>query len=368
MTFLKHLKDEKLLLLLIFFMFVLLVLNPQSIPSMWHSVDWSTIITLTGLLIISTGIKESNVLDKISIRTLKHVKTEKELSFFMIILSSVFAMFLTNDITLFIVVPLTLSLQSFLKNDIKKIIIFEALAVNVGSTLTPIGNPQNLLLWHLWRISFSGFVLQLLWLEIIMMVVLIIFSMIVFKKSRLKIVERKGAHVNRKLSIISLIFLISYIALLELHVAKFAVALLFIFYIFFYRKILKEVDWFLLIIFILMFVDVHIFSQFNFITNIVKVINMDNPSHVFFLSLVFSQVASNVPAAIFVSKFSKAYLAITYGVNIGGNGFVIGSLANIIALRMTKSRKIYMDFHKYSLVYFAITAILGYQLLAMFHY
>jgi len=367
-SFLKYLKNEKLFLLLLFFMFLLLILNPQPVSSMWHSVDWNTIIALTGLLVISTGIKESNVLAKISIRTLKHVKTEKELSLFMIILSAVFAMFLTNDITLFIIIPLTLSLQSFLKNDIKKIIIFEALAVNAGSTLTPIGNPQNLLLWHLWGISFLGFMFQLLWLEIIMLAVLIIFSMIVFKKNELKIVEKKHSHVDRKLSIISLILLISYVVLLELHVAKFIVVLLFIFYMLFYKRVLKEVDWFLLIIFILMFIDVHIFSQFNFIVDAVRAMNLNNLSHVFFLSLAFSQITSNVPAAIFVSKFSKAYLAITYGVNIGGNGFVIGSLANIIALRMAKSKGIYMDFHKYSLAYFLITTVLGYQLLMMLYH
>ncbi len=366
MAFLKHLKDEKLFLILVFLAFFLLVVKPQSISSLSNSVDWNTIITLTGLLIISTGIKVSNMLDKISRRALSRVKTEKGLSFFMIILSVVLAMFLTNDITLFIVVPLTLSLQSFLKNDIKKIIIFEALAVNVGSTLTPIGNPQNLLLWHLWGISFLEFMSQLLLLEVIMMAVLIAFSAIVFKKHELKMVKRKQSHVDRNLSIFSFAFLTSYVVLLELHVAKFTVVLFFIFYLLFYRKVLKEVDWFLLIIFILMFVDVHIFSQFGFVIKTVRAMNLHNSSHVFLLSLAFSQIASNVPAAIFASKFSKAYLAITYGVNIGGNGFVIGSLANIIALRMTKRKRIYMDFHRYSLIYFVITAFMGYILLKLF--
>lgn len=54
--------------------------------------------------------------------------------------------FLTNDITLFIGVPLTLNIQNLLKNDLSKLIIFEAMAVNAGSTLTPIGNPQ--ILWY----------------------------------------------------------------------------------------------------------------------------------------------------------------------------------------------------------------------------
>ncbi len=360
---LKRLKDEKLFLTLLLLMGILLFFNLKALPFLFHYVDWVTIVTLTGLLVISTGIKESNALDRISLKIFQKVRTERGLAFFLVLISALFSMFLTNDITLFIIVPLTLSLQRFLKNDIKKMVIFEALAVNVGSTLTPIGNPQNLLLWHMWKVSFFSFILNMLPLELSMMTVLLGFSACVFKKRKLTVMERQPFELDKKLSGVSFLFLALYIVLLEFHVARFSVAFLFLFYLLFFRRVLKKVDWFLLFVFILMFMDVHLFSNFPFVVNIVKTMDLSKPLHVFFLSVGFSQIASNVPAAIFVSKFSNLYLPIVYGVNIGGNGFVIGSLANLIALRMVKGRKIYSDFHKYSFVYFFITILIGYGLL-----
>ena len=72
--------------------------------------------------------------------------------FFLILFSVLLSTFLTNDVTLFIVIPLTVGIQNLVKNDISKLIVFEAISVNVGSALTPIGNPQNLFLWYKWNI------------------------------------------------------------------------------------------------------------------------------------------------------------------------------------------------------------------------
>jgi len=83
----------------------------------------------------------------------------------------------------------------------------------------------------------------------------------------------------------------------------------------------------------------------------------------FFSSVLFSQVMSNVPASIFMSKFSSHWLAIAYGVNVGGNGLVLASLANIIALRFVTDKQIWLSFHKYSIPYLLITGGLAYLLL-----
>lgn len=366
MNILKRLRDEKLLLLLSSLIPVFIALNPTELLHMGSFVDWDTIIALAGLLMISTGIKESRALDRISMKIINLVKSERKLSFFMITLSAVLSMFLTNDITLFLVVPLTLSLQKFLKNDMKKIIVFEALAVNVGSSLTPIGNPQNLLLWHLWGISFLGFILHFVYLELVMMVLLILFAFFVFKNRILEKANKDPQSADRKLAVTSAVLLALYIVSLQLRWEKFGVAPLFIFYLFFNKNVLKKVDWFLLVTFILMFVDVHFFTQIGVVSEFVRSLDLSKASHVFLLSLTSSQLVSNVPAAIFVSKFSNMYSAIVYGVNIGGNGIVIGSLANLIALRMAKQKGMYAYFHKYSLIYFSATALVGYAMIT-FH-
>jgi len=91
-----------------------------------------------------------------------------------------------------------------------------------------------------------------------------------------------------------------------------------------------------------------------------KILNLNSDGSIFLFSTFASQLFSNVPASVFVSKFSDNYFAITYGVNVGGNGLVIASLANIIALRMIQNKRVWLDFHKYSVPYFLLTIIITY--------
>ncbi len=77
--------------------------------------------------------------------------------------------FLTNDVALFIIVPLTLTLRKLCEIPVSRLIIFEALAVNAGSLLTPIGNPQNILLWGRSGLSFAAFTWQMAPLALVMM-------------------------------------------------------------------------------------------------------------------------------------------------------------------------------------------------------
>ena len=116
-----------------------------------------------------------------------------------------------------------------------------------------------------------------------------------------------------------------------------------------------KTDWLLLLIFIIIFIDFHIIATIPFMVKYVHTLNLHSSKNVFLLSVVTSQLISNVPASVFVSKFSHNWLAISYGVNVGGNGLAIGSLANIIALRMANGKKMWLKFHKYSIVFFLIT-------------
>jgi Na+/H+ antiporter NhaD/arsenite permease-like protein len=106
-----------------------------------------------------------------------------------------------------------------------------------------------------------------------------------------------------------------------------------------------------------MFIDFGLVSRIESIQNL-----MHSFSHTFLnifnASVIISQLISNVPTAIFMSNFSHDYTAIAYGVNIAGNGLLIGSLANVIALRFLHSSKVYIEFHKYSIPYFILSYLL----------
>ncbi|VAX15310.1 Inner membrane protein YbiR [hydrothermal vent metagenome] len=345
------------LILLMFSAFI----YPSQIKNYFEFIDWRTITVLISLLITTTAIKESSFFIKTTERLIYKIDSEKKLALTLIILSSILSMFFTNDIALFIVVPLTLTFQTYLQNNLQKLIIFEAISVNVGASLTPIGSPQNLFLWHQWNISFVSFVGKMLPLFSLLFILLILFSLIIFPSRKLSIKEfDRGTVLNKKLFYISIPLLLLCVISVELSFSFFAMLVIFFIYLFFFKEILLKVDWLLILLFIIMFIDFHIVSQIPFVSSFITQFDLNNPGSIFTLSLFSAQMISNVPASIFMSKFSHDWFAIAYGVNVGANGFIIGSLANIIALRFINTKKIWIDFHKYSIPYFAVTAVLAY--------
>ncbi len=141
----------------------------------------------------------------------------------------------------------------------------------------------------------------------------------------------------------------------------------FLFYLIFYRKqVLPRVDWLLLLLFIIIFIDFNVLSSVPVISkSVYGLLKPEHTKNVFLFAAFISQLISNVPASVFVSRFSHCWLGITYGVNIGGNGLIIASLANVIALRMANNKKIWLNFHKYSIPYFLITLAITYVFFAI---
>jgi Na+/H+ antiporter NhaD/arsenite permease-like protein len=252
-------------------------------------------------------------------------------------------------------------MQKILKNDLAKIVIFEAIAVNCGSTLTPVGNPQNIFLWHSWGISFAGYILKMAVPVIVMSAALVLFILIFFKKHKLHFNANAGAvHTRKTLGIISFGLMAAFLIALQFKSYYFMLPVMIIFFLIYERKVLARVDWLLILTFILMFIDFALIAKSDLILSLVHKIDMSKAQNVYISSALISQFISNVPAAIFMSKFSNNWEAMAYGVNIAGNGTIIGSLANIIAIRLLKPKNpsIWLYFHKYSIPFFLITGFI----------
>jgi len=139
--------------------------------------------------------------------------------------------------------------------------------------------------------------------------------------------------------------------------------LIFIYYLFASKKAILKTDWGLIILFIVIFIDLHLLYQLNIVQHIFVLLNLQNSHMLFLYGALLPQLISNVPAAILLAKYSTNYKIIAYAVNIGGNGLLIGSFANLIALRFVDNHAKYWLFHKYSIPYFLITlCCLYYQL------
>jgi Na+/H+ antiporter NhaD/arsenite permease-like protein len=359
----KFFKEEIVLVVLVFLGIILTFAVPGHINEYISFVDWQTVMTLLLLIVIATGLKESGYLDLAAEKILAGIKNERMLAAFMATLSMVLSAFLTNDITLFIVVPLTLCMQKILKNDLVKVVVFEAIAVNTGSTLTPIGNPQNLFLWDMWGISFTGFIIKMAPIFGLMAAVLYFFTLFFFRNTGLQYnVNAEKIRTNRALGILSSCLMAGFLAALQFKSGLFLLPVILILYFIIDKKVLLDIDWFLIATFILMFIDFALLAKLGAVVTLLKSVDMSKSRGVFAAAALLSQAMSNVPAAIFTAKFSGNWKAIAYGVDCGGNGIIIGSLANLIALRLIRPKRAgsWWVFHKYSIPFFIITGIVVY--------
>ena len=100
---------------------------PKSCPA---AIDWHTIITLSGLMLLTKGVELSGYFDVLGRKMVRRFATERRLAMFMVLAAALLSTFLTNDVALFIVVPLTITLKRLCEIPVNRLIIFEALAVN----------------------------------------------------------------------------------------------------------------------------------------------------------------------------------------------------------------------------------------------
>ncbi len=318
-------------------------------------VDWKTIFTLSGLLLITTGIKESGLFYLLAYRIARKIDNERLLALFLIFLAAILSMFLTNDIALFIVVPLTLTLQQIVENDYSKIIIFEAIAVNAGSSLTPIGNPQNIYLWHQWGVSFHSFVREMIPVFSVMSIWLLAMTFLCFPSRKIEVANNHNNVVDQGLFIISAILLVVFVSSIELCLGTYFLPIILLVILITRKSIFLKCDWGLILLFVVIFVDLDLICRLKAVNYLLAMLDFSNIRTLFLSGALFSQVISNVPSAILLTKHSTNFKIIAYGVNIGGNGLLIGSFANLIALRFSDKKTTYFLFHIYSLPYFIIT-------------
>jgi di/tricarboxylate transporter len=359
------LRDRFLHLLLI--LGVALCLAVPFRPSLWAgAIDWHTIITLTGLMMLTKGVELSGYFDVLGRRMVKRFSSERQLAMFMVVAAAALSTFLTNDVALFILVPLTITLKKLCSMPVTRLIIFEALAVNAGSLLTPIGNPQNILLWGRSGLSFAAFTWQMVPLAFVLVASLLVLSGFCFPKKALSYHGHDKIHAwQPRLVFASVALYLVFIVSLELKQELWGLALVALGFVILARRILLSIDWSLLLVFIVMFIDVHLITRLPLLEQALHGVSQLPPGGLFALAIGLSQFISNVPATILLLNYVPASALLAFAVNIGGFGLLPGSLANLIALRMANDRRIWIRFHYYSLPLLLWSASIGYALWAL---
>jgi len=360
-----HVKGHILCYLLIAILIPLSIVNRSKFLNYYTFVDWKTIVALADLLLITKGLQKSKAFDYAAKKIITKASNEKNLSILLVITTALISTLLTNDIALFIMIPLTLAITKYIENKPTKILILETFAANVGSLLTPFGNPQNMFLFHQWGLSIYMFIFNMLLLETCLIVLLLLYTLI-FVKQKMIIIrnnDNSTIEVNRRLLWVSLGLFALFLVSLEFSFLFYASPAILVAYIICCKKTIIECNWSLLLIFILIFVNINLLLSLSSVENTFSYLTQGNKLFLYISGISISQVISNAPAAIFLSHFSKNWLVITYAVNVAGNGTIVSSLANLITLKLSNTEKLGMKFHLYSFPFLIISSVIGYMLL-----
>ncbi|SEA66692.1 SLC13 family permease [Variovorax sp. YR216] len=337
---------------------VFAVVRPRGPIDYVRLVDWQTIGALAGLLAITQGVERSGMLQKLATQLLSRTTELRHLVYLLTASAALLSALVTNDVSLFLLVPLTRVLAEQAHLPLGRLVVLQALAVNAGSALTPIGNPQNLFLWHRSGDSFIGFMAMMAPTVAVMLFWL--FAAIRFLVPRAPILLKPSGDevsVEPRLLALSGMLFVAFVIALDRHWMLAGLALVFGAFLLLRPRVLLGVDWTLLLIIALMFIDLRQLAELPAVTALFADLPIRDGWRAYLAAIVASQVISNVPATILLDGFVHDLPALAAGVSVGGFGCVLGSLANLIALRLAKLPNGLREFHRISIPFLLVCGV-----------
>ncbi len=304
---------------------------------------------IVSLFVVSRGLELSGIFGRFANAIVRiSGDSEFKLLSLLVLIVSLSSAVIMNDTAMFVFVPFVLTISKIAEIDLPKAVTSIALAANIGSALTPIGNPQNIIIWRTFKIPLSEFVRSMFPYVLLWMILLMFFVWIGSRRRKLKVSPMPRIKIKTGLMVCSALLLILNVALAERDLAYVGFLLTLLVMSLIGREALYSLDIALVAVFALIFVDFKEMSSLLF-----GYIRFErSATSVILLSAGLSQLISNVPATVMLVSQRFPWLPLAVGVNIGGTGIVIGSLANFIATRISGiSLK---EFHKYSLPYFLV--------------
>lgn len=290
---------------------------------------------LFGLMLIVAALGHIGTFDVLTNKLLSKVKTYRGISLLMSLLSFFLSMFLTNDVSLVTLVPFAIMVLAPFGENRKLMftLIIMTVAANLGSMLTPIGNPQNLYLYDNYKIALPEFLLLMIPYSALSLAMIVALTFILVKGSD-KLPPLKNTEVKKlsfvkfliyfALFVLNILTVVGYVHfLISLGVTVAAMLIM-------DRNSFKKADYNLLATFVFFFILIGNIGRIDAITGALSGLVSSYPVPAAILS---SQIISNVPAAMLLSAFTDDGKSLIIGTNLGGLGTLIASMASLITYR-----------------------------------
>ena len=302
-------------------------------PDYLAYIDYNTLIILLCLMLIVEGLRQKNVLQFVAEWVLRRVRTVKGLIYTLVFLCFFSSMLVTNDVALITFVPFALVIlrMADMRERLCYTVTLMTMAANLGSMLTPIGNPQNLYLFTLSGLSLPGF-LGLTGpytaLAALLLALAVFFG---YRQSWLHMEVGASQPLDRRaVGFYGALFLLCILTVSGLlpHVALLAVVCAALLWR--DRGLFGRVDYSLILTFVFFFVFV---GNMKGIPGLEEWLGGMLVGHERPAGVLVSQVISNVPAAMLLSSYSQSIPELIVGTNLGGLGTLIASMASLISYK-----------------------------------
>lgn len=338
-------------------------------------IDFHTLAILFSLMCVMAGLQRIGVFQWIAEALLVKVKGSGQLPVILMLLCFFFSMFITNDVSLITFVPFTFIVLKLVGEEqrdrlLVPIVVMQTIAANMGSMLTPVGSPHNLYLYGHAGLAIGDFMLLMLPYALASLVLLLAWAWLYGHRNNvaLQISFEKRTDLKGKGKVLAAYLILFLLCLLAVvHVISYVWAFIIVFAVILVmdRKVLLKVDYGLLATFVGFFIFIGNMGRIPAFCNMLQKL-MEN--HVTFTAIVASQVMSNVPAAILLSGFTENFRELIVGVNLGGLGTLIASMASVISFKLVvreegKNKGKYFWYFTVSNICFLVVLVILYILI-----
>ena len=294
--------------------------------------DYNTLVCLFCMLAVVAGLKSTNVFELISKKMIGLFHSRRTVIYALVFGTFFFDMIVANDMSLITFLPLTYIVLHSTNNDkyLAFTFIMQTIAANMGGMITPYGNPQNLYLYSYYNIPTNEF-FRILFLQSASVAVLLWVCCAFIKNEPLKLENNEKIRISKKeLYIYSVLFILVILSIFRVIPYLITLGIVVIAILISDKTRFKYVDYALIATFCVFFIFSGNIARITAIKEIISGLVIDNT---LLAGIVSCQFISNVPTAIFLSKFTTDYRALLISVNIGSLGILISSLASLITLK-----------------------------------
>jgi len=343
------------------------------------AIDFNTIFLLLGMMIIIATLQIDGFFTFIANRTISYSKNRLKLLTLIVLVTGIASAFLVNDAVVLMFTPVIIHICLSSRIDPMPYLIAEILSSNIGSAMTITGNPQNMLIGISSGMSYSHFLLHLFPVSLLGMGLVILLVRIFYRKEfknkeQLSFPEKETYDIKRltrSVSVFGLVvvgFFFGKIFNLSIPlVALTGAALIMLIGQAKPSKIIQKVDWVLLLFFASLFIVVGAVEKTGLFDSVLKadVLKPDLKSLgiIHGLSLVLSQIVSNVPFAVLmlpmlkVASSSMLWMGLASASTLAGNATIIGAMANLIVIESADKQGYHISFMEFFKIGMVVTLI-----------